>query len=129
MRVPGSTHPGAAHVEFESHNAAFAVGASTGQIAFIVFEVRADLVLPLERHRNIILTPLSSGRKFGAYGHRRRCEEKNTEQSQLQHLQPKPRDDVRTTTHLAAAMFERGIVSCNSTVRLAPRGRRRQKEE
>src|SRR5262249_49429477 len=121
--------PSAAHVEFESHNPASAADSSPGQIAFVMFEIRDDLVLPLKWHRNIILTHISSDRKFGACEHRRRCDEKNTEQSRFQHLQPKPRDDAHTTTRLAAAMFERGIVSCKPTVRLAPRGHRRQKEE
>jgi hypothetical protein len=81
-----------------------------------MFEIRDDLVLPLQRHGNINLTRIASERKFGACEYRRRCEEKNTEQSRLQHLQPKPRDDVRTTTNLAAPTFEHGILGCNSTV-------------
>src|SRR5215469_16078534 len=89
MRVPGSTKPRAAHVEFESHNAASAAGSNPGQIAFVVFEVRDDLVLPLQRHRNIVFIRGSRDRKFCACGHQRRCEEKNTEQLRLQHLQPK----------------------------------------
>src|SRR5262249_2563916 len=105
--------PSAAHVEFESHNAASAADSSPGQIAFVMFEIRDDLVLPLQRHRNIMLTHISSDRKFGACEHRSRCDEKNTEQSWLQHLQPKPRDDVRTTTKLAAATFEHGILSAS----------------
>jgi hypothetical protein len=52
-----------------------------------MFEIRDDLVLPLQWHRNIILTHISSDRKFGACEHRRRCDEKNTEQSRFQHLQ------------------------------------------
>jgi hypothetical protein len=87
-----------------------------------MLEIRDDLVLPLQRHGNINLTRIASDRKFGACEYRSRCEEKNTEHSRLQHLQPKPRDDVRTTTNLAAATFEQGILGCNSTVRLKPRG-------
>src|SRR5262245_13804270 len=86
--------PGAAHVEFESHNAAPAAGSSPGQIAFVMLEIRDDLVLPLQRHGNINLTRIAGERKFGACEYRSRCEEKNTEQSRLQHLQPKPKDDV-----------------------------------
>jgi len=87
-----------------------------------MLEIRDDLVLPLQRHGNINLTRIASERKFGACEYRSRCEEKNTEQSRLQHLQPKPRDDVCTTTNLAAPTFEQGILGCNSTVRLEPRG-------
>src|SRR5215470_1222256 len=68
--------PSAAHVEFESHNAASAADSSPGQIAFVMFEIRDDLVLPLQWHRNIILTHISGDRKFGACEHRRRCERK-----------------------------------------------------
>src|SRR5262249_23464372 len=59
-----------------SHNAASAADSSPGQIAFVMFEIRDDLVLPLQWHRNIILTHISSDRKFGACEHRRRCDEK-----------------------------------------------------
>ena len=72
------------------------------QIAFVVFEVRDDLVLPLGRHGNIVVICRSSDRRFGACGHQRRREEKNTEQSWLQHSQPKLNDDVHTTAQLAA---------------------------
>src|SRR5262245_55441852 len=94
--------PSAAHVEFESHNAASAADSSPGQIAFVMFEIRDDLVLPLQRHRNIILTHISSDRKFDACGHQSRCDKRNTEESRLQHLQPKLNDGVHTTSHLAA---------------------------
>src|SRR5262249_47938236 len=100
-----------------------------GQIAFVMFEIRDDLVFPLQCHRNIILTHISSDRKFGACEHWSRCDEKNTEQSRFQHLQPKPSDDMRTTILLVEPKFERGIVSCKSTVRLAPRGHRRQERK
>src|SRR5262249_34934647 len=103
--------PRAAYVEFESHDAASAAGSSRGQIAFVVFEIRDDLVLPLQRHGNIVLAHGSSDRKFGSRGHQSRGDEKNTEQSRLQHLQPNPRDDGHTTTNLAAATFEHGILS------------------
>jgi hypothetical protein len=94
-----------------------------------MLEVRDDLVLPLQRHGNINLKRIASDSKFGAREYRRRCEEKNTKQLRLQHLQPKPRDEARTTTNLAAATFEQGILSCKSTVRLEPRGQQRQKQE
>jgi len=79
--------PRAAHVEFESHNAASAAGSNPGQIAFVVFEVRDDLVPPLQRHRNIVFIRGSSDCKFGACGHQRRCKEKNAEQSRPAHSQ------------------------------------------
>src|SRR5262249_51547193 len=84
------------------HNAASAADSSPGQIAFVMFEIRDDLVLPLQRHRNIILTHISSDRKFDACGHQSRCDKRNTEESRLQHLQPKLNDGVHTTSHLAA---------------------------
>ena len=79
--------PRAAHVEFESHNAASAAGSNPGQIAFVVFEVRDDLVPPLQRHRNIVFIRGSRDRKLGACRHQRRCKEKNAEQSRLAHSQ------------------------------------------
>src|SRR5262249_13841134 len=91
--------PSAAHVEFESYNAASAAASGPGQIAFVMFEVRDDLVLPLQRHGNINLKRIASDSKFGAREYRRRCEEKNTKQLRPQHLQPKPRDEARTTTN------------------------------
>src|SRR5262249_3390354 len=81
--------PSAAHVEFESYNAASAAASGPGQIALVMFEIRDDLVLPLQRHGNINLKRIASDNKFGARGYPRRCEEKHTEESRLHHLQPK----------------------------------------
>ena len=60
-------HPtGAVDVQVEVHDADFAPGSNAGQIALIVFNVRGDLVLPLEQRRKIVCRRITRDRKFGA---------------------------------------------------------------
>ena len=58
--------PGAVDVQVEVHDADFAPGSYAGQIALIVFNVRGDLVLPLEQRRKIVCRRITRDRKFGA---------------------------------------------------------------
>src|SRR6516162_6018553 len=83
--------PGAVDVQVEVHDADFAPGSNAGQIALIVFNVRGDLVLPLEQWRKIVCRRIARDRKFGARGHQSRYDSKNAEQSRRQHLKPDPR--------------------------------------
>src|SRR5215831_14783789 len=58
--------PRAVDVQVEVHDADFAPGSNAGQIALIVFNVRSDLVLPLEQRRKIVCRRITRDRKFGA---------------------------------------------------------------
>src|SRR6516164_3889679 len=87
--------PGAVDVQVEVHDADFAPGSNAGQIALIVFNVRGDLVLPLDQRRKIVGRRITRDRKFGARGHQSRYDSKNAEQSRCQHLKPEPRADVK----------------------------------
>ena len=78
-----------------SSGADFAPGSNAGQIALIVFNVRGDLVLPLDQRRKIVGRRITRDRKFGARGHQSRYDSKNAEQSRCQHLKPEPRVDVK----------------------------------
>src|SRR6516165_2035645 len=85
--------PGAVDVQVEVHDADFAPGSNAGQIALIVFNVRGDLVLPLDQRRKIVGRRITRDRKFGARGHQSRYDSKNAEQSRCQHLKPEIRAD------------------------------------
>src|SRR5246127_4625776 len=83
--------PGAVDVQVEVHDADFAPGSNAGQITPIVFNVRSDLVLPLEQRRKIVCRRITRDRNFGAGGHQSRYDNKNAEQSRCRHLKPEPR--------------------------------------
>src|SRR6516225_9833554 len=97
--------PGAVDVQVEVHDTDFAPGSNAGQIAPIVFDVRGDLVLPLEQRRKIVCRRVTRERKFGAGGCESRYDSKNAEQPRRQHpktraKRPAPRADESYMTIL-----------------------------